>query len=66
MMQTIDIVKYIFDKYPKPEELSKPRLVKIVYLIDWKTAVETGDQCTNVEWYYNHYGPYVEDVINVI
>lgn len=66
MSKLLEIVNYIYDKYPKVEELSKPRLVKLVFLIDWKTAIESGDQYTDIKWYFNHYGPYVDDVINLI
>ena len=36
----------------------------MVYLVDWKYALEYGDVPTGIEWEYNHYGPYVEDVYN--
>lgn len=65
-MNLLNLIIYIFKSYPKVNELSKPRLVKIIYLIDWKYAIETGSQYTEIEWYYNHYGPYVDDVINLI
>lgn len=58
------LIRYILLSYPNVLELSKPRLVKLIYLIDWKYTIETGKQYTNIEWYYNHYGPYVNDVIN--
>ncbi len=60
------LIRYLLINYPNSLELSKPRLVKLIYLIDWKYTIETGDQYTNINWIYNHYGPYVEDVINVI
>ena len=59
-----ELIKYILVKYPKIEELSKPRLVKLIYLIDWKHSIEFGEQYTDIRWIYNHYGPYVNDVIN--
>lgn len=61
-----ELIKYILIKYPKIEELSKPRLVKLIYLIDWKHSIEYGVQYTDIRWIYNHYGPYVNDVINTI
>lgn len=66
MSKLLEIVNYIYEKYPKIEELSKPRLVKLIFLIDWKTAIDNGDQYTDIKWYFNHYGPYVDDVINMI
>ncbi|MDA8596294.1 Panacea domain-containing protein [Flavobacteriaceae bacterium] len=66
MEKTIDIIKYLYNKYPHPSELSKARLVKLVYLADWKSAITNEKQLTNIKWLYNHYGPYVEDIINEI
>ncbi|WP_205702852.1 Panacea domain-containing protein [Botryobacter ruber] len=62
----MELVKYVLLTYPKLEELSKPRLVKLIYLIDWKYAIDNGEQATNIKWIYNHYGPYVDDVINLM
>ena len=60
------LTRYILLKYPNLVELSKPRLVKLIYLIDWKYAIENGVQYTDIDWIYNHYGPYVNDVINLM
>lgn len=61
-----DIIKYLFVNYPYKNELSKARVVKMVYLSDWKYAITYGKQITGIQWYFNHYGPYVSDVINEI
>jgi len=61
-----DFIVYTFIFYPNPSELSKARLVKMLYLADWKSALDYGHQITSIEWYFNHYGPYVDDVMNVI
>ena len=66
MNALLELLNYIYDRYPKVEELSKARLVKLVYLIDWKYSIENGEQYTEIKWYFNHYGPYVEDIIKVI
>ncbi|MFK8303150.1 Panacea domain-containing protein [Capnocytophaga stomatis] len=60
------LIRYILLNYPNPMELSKPRLVKLIYLIDWKYTIENGKQYTNIEWFYNNYGPYVNDVIDLM
>lgn len=62
----LDLIVYIFCNYPRIEELSKPRLVKLIYLIDWKSSIEHKRQVTQIKWYFNHYGPYVDDIINLI
>lgn len=60
------LIRYILLRYPDISELSKPRLVKLIYLIDWKYTIEHGHQYTSINWYYNHYGPYVNDVIDLM
>ena len=66
MNDLVNLIVYIFRKYPKVEELSKPRLVKLIYLIDWKHTIDNGRQATSINWFFNHYGPYVDTVINLI
>jgi len=58
------LIRYILLNYPSVKELSKPRLVKLIYLIDWKYTIEHGSQYTDIKWYYNHYGPYVSEIID--
>ncbi len=59
-----EIIRYICDHYPYQNELSKARLTKLVYLADWKFSLKHDRQLTNITWYFNHYGPYVEDVFD--
>lgn len=66
METLLDIIKYIFTIYPHPNELSKARLVKMVYLVDWKSALMHEVQITDINWVFNHYGPYVNDIIDVV
>ena len=56
------VIRYFVSNYPYGNELSKTRLTKMVYLADWYSAVKNKRQITNIEWYFNHYGPYVSDV----
>ena len=58
-----NIVAYFCLKYPHENELSKARLTKLVYLADWVSALVCGKQLTNIKWIFNHYGPYVNDVV---
>jgi hypothetical protein len=66
MNKLLDIIVFIFQTYPNIKELSKPRLVKLIYLTDWKNCVDNGNQLTNINWFFNHYGPYVDDIIELI
>ena len=38
-MYSIDLVRYIIKNYPNPEELSKARINKIMYLIKSKESL---------------------------
>ena len=66
-METLkDILAYFCLNYPYPNELSKARLVKMLYLADWKNSIEHQNQLTNTNWIFNQYGPYVNDIIETI
>ena len=58
-----DVASYIYDNYPYKSELSKSRLVKLIYLSDWFGAVFLGKPLTKINWIFNHYGPYVDEII---
>jgi hypothetical protein len=58
------VIAYLCLNYPYKSDLSKARLTKLVYLSDWFSALNNEKQLTNIEWVFNHYGPYVDDVIN--
>ncbi|MGQ7848461.1 Panacea domain-containing protein [Granulosicoccus sp. 3-233] len=57
-------IRFLCDTYPHKHELSNARLTKMVYLADWKSAVLYGKQITNIEWYFDNFGPFVFDVVN--
>lgn len=59
-----DIIRYICHEYPHSHELSNARLTKMIYLADWEYARKYGTQLTNIHWFFNNYGPYVDDVLN--
>lgn len=58
------VMRYIVKNYPYPDDLTKTRITKLVYLIDWENVKEYGSQITNIEWFFDHYGPYVSDVLD--
>ncbi|MBJ6915170.1 SocA family protein [Vibrio cholerae] len=59
-----EIVRFLVSHYPHKKELSKARLTKMVYIADWKCALTYGYQLTDIRWQFNHYGPYVDEVID--
>lgn len=60
-----DLVAYVLLRYPYPDDLSNSRLTKLIFLIDWKFCLVDGRKASGIEWYFDHYGPYVEDVIEL-
>ncbi|WP_336040404.1 Panacea domain-containing protein [Acinetobacter calcoaceticus] len=60
------IIAYFCLNYPYPDELSNSRLTKLVYLADWVSALADDQQLTNINWLFNHYGPYVDDVRDTV
>jgi hypothetical protein len=65
MQKLADVIKYICTYYPYADELSKARLTKIIYLADWEYAKKYGKQLSDIEWCFNHFGPYVDDVADI-
>jgi hypothetical protein len=59
------VIKYLLKEYPHKAELSASRLTKMIYLMDWKNAIDSGTQITNVKWHFDHYGPYVDDFVKI-
>lgn len=64
MTYLVDIIKYFCKNYPHRNELSNARLTKMVYLADWENCKIHKKQITNINWYFDNYGPYVEDIKN--
>lgn len=65
MAKLKDVIAYFCKNYPHKEQLYKARLTKMVYLADWKSAIDLKKQMTDIKWIFTHYGPYVEDVIDL-
>ena len=62
MSKILDLVRYILKNYKNKKDLSKARLNKIIFLVDWVSAIRRQKQITPINWYYNYYGPYVKDI----
>lgn len=61
-MKLEKLLLYICTKYNK--EISKARLAKTLYLADWKSSIERSRQISNINWVFDHYGPYSKEVVN--
>ena len=63
MNKIIDnVVRYLVRHYPESSELNKTKLTKLVYLVDWEMAKRKHRQLTDIEWKFDHFGPFVSDV----
>lgn len=61
-----NILHYLVDKYPYPDDLTRLRVTKLIYLIDWKAVQKTGQQLTNITWSLGQYGPTTETIIETV
>lgn len=57
-----EVMLYLCQNYPYEQELSNSRLTKLVYLSDWFNCLINEQQMSDINWVFNHYGPYVDDV----
>jgi hypothetical protein len=64
MANVRDVTAYLCEHYPHKDELSKARLTKLVYLGDWRAALDLNRTVTNIQWYFHNFGPYVDDVVD--
>lgn len=66
MLEFVELFKIIISVYPKKQELTQDRLVKLTYLSDWRSAIVNKKQITNIKWYINNYGPYIENMYDIL
>jgi len=60
-----DLMASLYVKVSHKSDLSKARFTKLVYLSDWKMSQRYGRTISNIKWLFNHYGPYVDDVVKL-
>lgn len=60
-----DLMASLYLKISHKSDLSKARFTKLVYLSDWKMSQRYGRTISNIKWLFNHYGPYVDDVVKL-
>lgn len=66
MLDFVELFKIIISVYPEKQELTRDRLVKLTYLSDWRSTIVNKKQITNVKWYINNYGPYIENMYETL
>jgi hypothetical protein len=57
-----EVIAYFLKFYPNKKELSNARLTKLIYLTDWHQAINYHTQITTIKWYFDNYGPFVQDI----
>jgi hypothetical protein len=62
MAKLIDTMAYILKNYPDKSDLSNARVTKLVYLSDWRHAITQRSQITDINWYFDNFGPFVWDI----
>ena len=66
MLDFVELFKIIISVYPQKQEITRDRLVKLTYLSDWRSAIINKKQITNIKWYINNYGPYIENMYGIL
>lgn len=56
MAELKDIITYVYNNYPYKDKLSKARLVRMLYLADWRSAITRGKQLTQIAWEFSENG----------
>ena len=59
MSKLLDAMCYVCANYSCKDDLSKSRLIKIIYLADWKFAINYKCQITDAHWMFDQNGPSV-------
>lgn len=58
MERIINIIDYLYLNYPNSNQLSISRVMKLLYLIEWRYAITKFEKLTDVEWMQTEYGPF--------
>lgn len=58
MERVINILDYLYLQYPNSNQLSISRVMKLLYLIEWRYAITKFEKLTDIEWMQTEYGPF--------
>lgn len=56
------IAQYLLE-HLNEKTISTTKMTKLLYLVDWKGAIELGKQISSARWEYQKYGPYSEGLL---
>ncbi|MDO5105957.1 Panacea domain-containing protein [Capnocytophaga sp.] len=65
MERVINILDYLYLKYPNPNQLSISRVMKLLYLIEWRYAITKFEKLTDIEWINTEYGPFYKSLRDI-
>jgi len=61
MASLSNVIYYICENHPDGYNLSIERLIDMLYLIDWRNAIEYKGQMTNVSWEIRNSKPWMDE-----
>lgn len=65
MERVINILNYLYSEYPNPNQLSISRVMKLLYLIEWRYAITKFEKLTDIEWLHTAYGPFYKSLRSI-
>jgi uncharacterized phage-associated protein len=65
MERVINILDYLYIKYPNSNQLSISRVMKLLYLIEWRYAIINFEKLTDIEWMQTEYGPFYKTLRSI-
>lgn len=65
MERVINILDYLYLKYPNSNQLSISRVMKLLYLIEWRYAITKFEKLTDIEWMQTEYGPFYKTLRSI-
>jgi hypothetical protein len=65
MERVINILDYLYIEYPNSNQLSYSRVMKLLFLIEWKYAITKFQKLTDIEWVLSPYGPFYKTLSSI-
>lgn len=65
MERVINILDYLYLRYPNSNQLSISRVMKLLYLIEWRFAITKFEKLTDIDWLQTEYGPFYKSLRSI-
>lgn len=65
MERVINILDYLYLHYPNSNQLSISRVMKLLYLIEWRFAITKYEKLTDIDWLMTEYGPFYKSLRSI-